>query len=38
MVAVSLETTGLNPLQDRIAEVGAWRFRIADLQLRIDWG
>jgi len=25
-VAVSLETTGLNPLQDRITEVGAVRF------------
>jgi len=36
MVAVSLETTGLNPLQDRITEVGACRLRIADLRLRIE--
>ena len=26
LVAVTLETTGLNPLQDRITEVGAVRF------------
>ena len=37
MVAVSLETTGLNPLQDRITEVGAVRFDYEGALLDTFW-
>lgn len=37
MVAVSLETTGLNPLQDRITEVGAVRFDYEGTLLDTFW-